>query len=237
MPYVAIYNYYSHTRVNPTITYPEHIRVRNSTKTSLARTLTLRFMRCITPSFRERLTKSSVRAAMPIPADRSTSPADDEGTGRPRYSTVKMRIKAFHLRSVGISSTLASSCTHRHRGIEQDRETGYVIEFGWRMRLTPRVCQTRGNGLAIRCRIDTPLSKNCRIEISKVRSAFNPSIIAGHACTRNRISLRLDLPADDHHRSLLPSRTPQTTCPSPSPCSATLLCAALPTDLPHQLSA
>lgn len=112
---------------------------------------------------------------MVIPADRSTSPVDDEGTGRPRYSTVKTRIRAFHLRSVGISSTLASSCTHRHRGIEQDRETGYVIEFGWRMGLTPRVCQTRGNGLAIRCRIDTPLSKNYRIRPSEVWSAFNPS--------------------------------------------------------------
>jgi hypothetical protein len=172
---------------------------------------------------------------MPIPADRSTSPADDEGRGKPRYSTVKIRIKAFHLRNVGMSSTLASSYTHCHGRMGQNRKMGFVFEFGWRMELTPRVCQTRGNGLAIRCRIDTPLSKNCRIEISKERSAFNPSIIAGHACTRNRMSRmspRLDLPADGHHRSLLPSRTPQTTCPY----SATLPGSALPADLRHQLS-
>jgi hypothetical protein len=122
-------------QTNPITTYPEHIRVRNSTKTNSARTLTLRFMRCIIPSFRERLTKSSVRAAMPIPADCSTSPGDDEGTGRPRYSTVKIRIKAFHLRSVGMSNTLASSYTYKRRGTEQDCKMGYVIEFGWRMGL------------------------------------------------------------------------------------------------------
>jgi len=82
---------------------------------------------------------------------------------------VKIRIMAFHFRNVGMSSMLASSYRVRSRG----SSVSCFPTSSMRTKLTPSVCQTDGKGLAIKCKIDTPRSKNCT---RVVRFSFNRSL-------------------------------------------------------------